>query len=61
MREYLVTLLLAAALCYVITPYVRMWALHFGVVTEIRKRDIHLIPTPRWGGLAMWLAMTATF
>ena len=61
MREYLVTLLLAAALCYVITPYVRKWALHFGVVTEIRKRDIHLIPTPRWGGLAMWLAMTATF
>ena len=61
MREYLVTLLLAAALCYVITPYVRKWALHFGVVTEIRKRDIHVIPTPRWGGLAMWLAMTATF
>ena len=61
MREYLVTLLLAAALCYVITPYVRKWALHFGVVTEIRKRDIHVVPTPRWGGLAMWLAMTATF
>ena len=61
MREYLVTLLLAAALCYIITPLVRKWALHFGAVAQIRKRDIHVIPTPRWGGLAMWLAMTATF
>ena len=61
MREYLVTLLLAAALCYIITPFVRKWALHFGAVAQIRKRDIHVIPTPRWGGLAMWLSMSATF
>lgn len=61
MREYLVTLLLAAALCYIITPLVRKWAIHFGVVSAIRNRDIHVIPTPRWGGLAMWLSMTATF
>ena len=61
MREYLVTLLLAAALCYIITPLVRKWALHFGAVAQIRKRDIHVVPTPRWGGLAMWLSMSATF
>ena len=61
MREYLVTLLLAATLCYVITPLVRTWALKVGAVAQIRVRDIHTTPTPRWGGLAMWIAMALTF
>jgi UDP-GlcNAc:undecaprenyl-phosphate GlcNAc-1-phosphate transferase len=61
MREYLVTLLLAAALCYVVTPFVRTLALRFGAVAQIRTRDIHTTPTPRWGGLAMWIAMALTF
>ena len=61
MREYLVTLLLAAALCYVVTPFVRTWALKFGAVAQIRTRDIHTTPTPRWGGLAMWISMALTF
>jgi UDP-GlcNAc:undecaprenyl-phosphate GlcNAc-1-phosphate transferase len=61
MREYLVTLLLAAALCYVVTPFVRSWALKFGAVAQIRTRDIHTTPTPRWGGLAMWISMALTF
>ena len=47
MREYLVTLLIAAAICYVVTPYVRTWAIKFGVVAKIRERDIHTTPTPR--------------
>jgi UDP-GlcNAc:undecaprenyl-phosphate GlcNAc-1-phosphate transferase len=61
MREYLVTLLLAAALCYVVTPLVRTWAIKCGAVAQIRTRDIHTTPTPRWGGLAMWIAMALTF
>jgi UDP-GlcNAc:undecaprenyl-phosphate GlcNAc-1-phosphate transferase len=61
MREYLVTLLLAAALCYVVTPFVRTLARKFGAVAQIRTRDIHTTPTPRWGGLAMWIAMALTF
>ena len=61
MREYLVTLLLAAAICYVVTPYVRTWAIRFGVVAKIRERDVHTTPTPRWGGLAMWIGMAVTF
>jgi UDP-GlcNAc:undecaprenyl-phosphate GlcNAc-1-phosphate transferase len=61
MREYLVTLFLAAALCYIITPLVRKLAVRFGAVASIRSRDIHTTPTPRWGGLAMWLAMSITF
>ena len=61
MREYLVTLLICAALCYLITPLVRTQAIRFGAVAEIRGRDIHTVPTARWGGVAMWLAMAVTF
>ena len=61
MREYLVTLLLSAALCYLITPIVRSLALRFGAVAGVRERDIHSTPTARWGGVAMWAAMALTF
>ena len=61
MREYLVTLLISAALCYLITPIVRSLALRFGAVAGIRARDIHSTPTARWGGVAMWAAMALTF
>jgi len=61
MREYLVTLLISAALCYLITPLVRTQAIRFGAVAGIRGRDIHTTPTARWGGVAMWLAMAITF
>ena len=61
MREYLVTLLLAASITYLVTPMVRQWAIRFGAVAKIRERDIHTTPTPRWGGLAMWIGMAATF
>lgn len=61
MRQYLITALLAAALCYVITPFVKKWAERFGAVAQIRSRDVHILPTARWGGLAMWIAMVLTF
>jgi len=60
MREYLVTLLISAALCYLITPIVRTQALRFGAVAGIRERDIHSTPTARWGGVAMLVAMALT-
>ena len=61
MREYLVTLLISAALCYLITPIVRTMAVRFGAVAGIRERDIHSTPTARWGGVAMWAAVALTF
>ena len=60
MREYLVTVLLAAIITYLITPLVRDLAIKSGAVTQIRARDVHSQLTPRWGGLAMWLAMALT-
>ena len=61
MRESLITLLISAALCYLITPIVRTQAIRFGAVAGIRERDIHSTPTARWGGVAMWAAMALTF
>ncbi|NDI26036.1 MAG: undecaprenyl/decaprenyl-phosphate alpha-N-acetylglucosaminyl 1-phosphate transferase, partial [Actinobacteria bacterium] len=56
MREYLVTVLLAAIITYLVTPLVKDLAVKAGAVSAIRSRDVHLEPTPRWGGLAMWLS-----
>jgi len=31
-----------------------------GAFVNPRKRDIHTVITPRWGGVSMWIAMSAT-
>lgn len=61
MRVYLATAFLAAALCYLITPFVKRFAEKFGAVAQIRSRDVHTLPTARWGGVAMWISMVLTF
>jgi UDP-GlcNAc:undecaprenyl-phosphate GlcNAc-1-phosphate transferase len=53
MREYLLCLLAAAAVTYLLTPPVRSLALRWGFMAEVRDRDVHSAPTPRLGGLAM--------
>ncbi len=60
MREYLITTLLSAVLCYAVTPGVKVLAEKFGAVAQIRSRDVHALPTARWGGLAMWISMALT-
>ncbi len=42
-----------ACATYLFTPIVRHLAIRLGAVGEVRKRDVHTIPTPRMGGLAM--------
>ena len=41
MREYLLCLMVAAAVTYLATPVVRRLALRAGAFTEIRERDVH--------------------
>ena len=53
MREYMLTLVVAAAVTYLLTPVARRIALRWGALTPVRDRDVHAIPTPRLGGLAM--------
>ena len=53
-REYLLCLLVAAAVTYLLTPPVaRRWRSGCGAMAEVRDRDVHDEPTPRLGGLAM--------
>ena len=60
MREYSLTLLIAAALTYMLTPLIKSFALRQKAVANVRERDIHTETTPRWGGVAMWLGMAIT-
>jgi UDP-GlcNAc:undecaprenyl-phosphate GlcNAc-1-phosphate transferase len=52
-REYLLCLVAAAAVTYLVTPLARALAVRWGAMAEVRDRDVHDAPTPRLGGLAM--------
>ena len=53
MRVYGLVLLVAAAVTYLLTPVARWVALRTGAITALRDRDVHAVPTPRLGGVAM--------
>ncbi|REE98582.1 MraY family glycosyltransferase [Thermomonospora umbrina] len=57
MREYLLIILVAAVITYLLVPVVRAFSVRFGAMTAVRDRDVHAIPTPRMGGLAMFFGM----
>jgi len=59
-REYLLTIALAAALCYLVTPFIKILAMRAGAFINLRSRDTHLVITPRWGGIGMWISMSLT-
>ncbi len=59
MREYLLTLFVAAAMTYLLTPLVRRFAIAVRALPEVRDRDVHSVPTPRLGGLAMYGGLAA--
>ena len=61
MREYLLTIALAATLCYLITPFIKILAMRAGAFINLRSRDTHSVITPRWGGIGMWISMSLTF
>jgi UDP-GlcNAc:undecaprenyl-phosphate GlcNAc-1-phosphate transferase len=58
-REYLLVFVVAAAMTYIATPFVRWLALATGAITAVRPRDIHTVPTPRLGGVAMLVGFVA--
>jgi UDP-GlcNAc:undecaprenyl-phosphate GlcNAc-1-phosphate transferase len=53
-REYLLTAFIVAGVTYLLTPLVRRFAEYIGAYTAVRDRDVHTIPTPRLGGVAMF-------
>jgi UDP-GlcNAc:undecaprenyl-phosphate GlcNAc-1-phosphate transferase len=60
-REYLLVLCVAAGVTYLLTPVARRFAQRIGAMAEPRDRDVHAIPTPRLGGLAMYAGVVAAF
>ncbi|MFC4856715.1 glycosyltransferase family 4 protein [Actinophytocola glycyrrhizae] len=56
-REYLLVGLTTAVLTFLFTGLVRRFALRWGAVAHPRQRDVHTVPIPRLGGLAMYLGV----
>lgn len=54
LRELALVLLIGCATTYLLTGAVRSAMVRRGQVTAPRERDVHVVPTPRLGGLAMF-------
>ena len=59
MRAYFLVALFTALATYGATWGVRLVALRYKIHPAIRERDVHKLPTPRIGGLAMFLGLVA--
>lgn len=57
MREYLLCMMAAAFITLLATPAVRAFAIRANAMAQVRDRDVHDKPTPRWGGLAMFFGI----
>ncbi len=58
-RELLLVLLTSAVVTFLVTGVVRILALKFGAVAVPRDRDVHVTPTPRLGGVGMYIGLVA--
>ncbi|GAB2991206.1 undecaprenyl/decaprenyl-phosphate alpha-N-acetylglucosaminyl 1-phosphate transferase [Amycolatopsis acidiphila] len=56
-REYILVGLISATLTFLLTGLVRRFAIRAGAIANPRARDVHVIPIPRMGGLAMYLGV----
>jgi UDP-GlcNAc:undecaprenyl-phosphate GlcNAc-1-phosphate transferase len=54
---YLLLMLVAAAVTFLTTPFARWVALKTSAISAVRARDVHQVPTPRLGGLAMLIGI----
>ena len=61
MREYLLAMVVALTVTMLLGGPVRELAVRFGAVGEVRERDVHKVPTPRVGGIAMFVGFAAAF
>ena len=57
MRVYILLLLVSAAVTYLATPSARWLARRTHAISAVRARDVHTLPTPRLGGLAILLGI----
>ena len=59
MREYALVFVISAAVTFLVTPLARRFAVRVRAMSEVRDRDVHSIPTPRLGGIAMYAGVVA--
>ena len=59
MRAYLFVMVVAAVVAYLVTPMVRRIAERGRIYSPLRTRDVHSVPTPRLGGVAMFSGVLA--
>jgi UDP-GlcNAc:undecaprenyl-phosphate/decaprenyl-phosphate GlcNAc-1-phosphate transferase len=57
--EYLLTLLVTAVVTYLLTPLVRRGAIAGRAMHAARDRDVHIVPIPLLGGIAMYGGLAA--
>jgi UDP-GlcNAc:undecaprenyl-phosphate/decaprenyl-phosphate GlcNAc-1-phosphate transferase len=60
-KQYVFTILLTAAVTFVLSWAVWRLSLKYKLYPGIRERDVHKTPTPRLGGIAMFLGVVAAF
>ena len=61
MREYLTVFLVAAVVTYLLGVVAREVAVRTGAVARVRDRDVHAVPIPYLGGVAMLGGLAAGF
>ena len=61
MREYLTVFLVAAVVTYLLGVVAREIALRTGAVARVRDRDVHAVPIPYFGGVAMLGGLGAAY
>jgi UDP-GlcNAc:undecaprenyl-phosphate/decaprenyl-phosphate GlcNAc-1-phosphate transferase len=60
-REYLLVFLAAAVVSYLLCVFARELAMRTGAVAQVRDRDVHAVPIPYFGGVAMLGGLGAGF
>ncbi len=59
MHEYVLVLIVAAVVTYIVTPLVRSFAVATSAFTAVRERDVHTTPIPRLGGVGIYIGFVA--
>ena len=61
MKQYLFVVILTATITLVLAWAVWQLSMRYKLYPGIRERDVHKTPTPRLGGVAMYLGIVAAF
>lgn len=61
MKFYLLVVGVAAVVTYVLALIIYKLSLRYRLYPKVRERDVHTRPTPRLGGVAMFLGMSVAF